>query len=144
MLQLYIPTVYSYLMLEVKNLLFLQKVSLSIFGRENISRRKLSSPRFWWRLLIKRGSAVFKFFFFGGGGRLSKKWLGQYFRVGLMPWRTLCLYKVSKYWQWYFNNLLLDNLLENDKIWKFRKNKHWRVRLDSLFYEINFCKLANN
>ena len=44
------------------------------------------------------GSDRFRIFFFflggggswQGGGGLSKKGSGQYFRVGLTPWRTLC------------------------------------------------------
>ena len=71
-------------------------MSHSIFGWGYISRGELSSPKFWVGLLIKgageRGSDIFRIFFGGGGGGgLSKKGWGQYFRVGLIPWRALWL-----------------------------------------------------
>ena len=41
-------------------------------------------------LLIKGGSDTFRICFFGGGGGQGVGGLGQYFRVGLIPWRKLC------------------------------------------------------
>ena len=38
-------------------------------------------------MLIKGKSDRFRIF----GGDLGKKGGGQYFRVGLLPWRTLCM-----------------------------------------------------
>ena len=71
---------------------------LSFFWtRVHFKEGKLSSPKFWGRVAHKgwvRGrwrSGRFIIFFVGEGWRVSKKWWSQYFRVWLIPWRTLCL-----------------------------------------------------
>ena len=62
----------------------------------DISRGELSSPKKIFFLgggegLLRMGGVWDRFRIFGGG--LSKKGWGQYFRVGLIPWRTLWLKK---------------------------------------------------
>ena len=98
-------TVYSYfniqlcscLILEIKSFVSL-KNECCFFGQRYILRGELSSPKFWGELLRKRRSDRFSFFFFfGGGGGLGKKGWGQYFRVGLIPWRILWKGKIDTF-----------------------------------------------
>ena len=54
-------------------------------GESTFQGRELSSPKFWGGLLIKRGFDRSRIFLAG----LGQKGWGQYFRLGLIPWRTL-------------------------------------------------------
>ena len=87
----------SHLMLEIKYFVSLKNVSFLFWTRVHFKEGKLSSPKFWGRVAHKgwvRGrwrSGRFIIFFVGEGWGLSKKWWSQYFRVWLIPWRTLCL-----------------------------------------------------
>ena len=90
----------SHLMLEIKSFVSLKNVSFLFWTRVHFKEGKLHSPKFWGRVAHKGGgggvrgrwrSGRFTIFFVGGGGGATKKGWGQYSRVGLIPWRTLCL-----------------------------------------------------
>ena len=95
-----------------------KKMSVCFFGRGYISREgvKFSSSQCF---------LCFFFFFFGGevvgGVGLGKKEWGQYFRVGLIPWRTL---------QWIFEKWFI----------KMLKKTFMSIYIQVLkFYEVLSC-----
>ena len=60
-------------------------MSLSFFGREYISRQGVKFSKILRGVAHKEGSDRSRIFLAG----LGKKGWGQYFRLGLIPWRTL-------------------------------------------------------
>ena len=89
----------SHLMLEIKSFVSLKNVSFLFWTRVHFKEGKLHSPKFWGRVAHKGegegwggggGLEDLQFFLWGEGGATKKGW-GQYSRVGLIPWRTLCL-----------------------------------------------------
>ena len=84
----------SHLMLEIKYFVSLKNVSFLFWTRVHFKEGKLSSPKCWGRVAHKGGEGGWGGWGGGGGqvgGGVSKKGWGQYFRVGLIPLRTLCL-----------------------------------------------------
>ena len=89
----------SHLMLEIKSFVSLKNVSFLFWTRVHFKEGKLHSPKFWGRVAHKGegkgwggggGLEDLQFFLWGERGATKKGW-GQYSRVGLIPWRTLCL-----------------------------------------------------
>ena len=91
-------TVYSYFNIQMcSNFIFGNKIFCSfkkwVFVLLDVGKLQgegggSSSPKFWGGLLI----CSFRiYYFFGRGGGLGKTGWGQYFRVGLIPWSSLCL-----------------------------------------------------
>ena len=69
---------------------FFKKKRVFSFWWEHMSRGELSSAKFWGGLLMKEGEGGSdRFRFFLGGGGVGKKGWYQFFRVELIPWRTL-------------------------------------------------------
>ena len=76
-------------MLEIKSFVSLKSESFLFWTRVQV-KRELSSAKFWGGLLMKEGeggSDRFRISFFGRG--VGKKGWYQFFRVALIPWRTL-------------------------------------------------------
>ena len=75
-------------LLEIKSFVSLESESLLFWMRIHFNGG-VKFSKILRKLLIKGGSDKFRFFLGGGEGGLGKKGSGQYFRVGLIPWRPL-------------------------------------------------------
>ena len=75
----------SFLMLEIKSYVSLKNESFPFFLDEGTFQG----------IAHKGGGALTDLDFFWGGD-LGKKGWGQYFRVGLIPWKTLCHKKTQR------------------------------------------------
>ena len=93
--------------------------------------KRMSLCNFWWGY-ISRGewtSQVLRFRFFGGGGGGKKGW-GPYFRVGLIPRRTLWWI----FWKWFMKMLKKKTFILQQSYLYIRVLKSCEV----LFY--TYCK----
>ena len=104
-------------------------MSLCFFGQGHFK----GEGKLWGGLLIKgggEGGGSLQIFFWWGQGELGKKGWGQYFRVGLIPWSTLC--STSTFIQ-IFQKVTLKK--KNQTIWKI---------FTSLFNSLLIYKLRQN
>ena len=114
---------------------FFKKMTLCFFGRGCISKRgQPSSPKFWGELLKRGGGHLtdLEFSFLGwgkGGGSRGKTRWDRYFRIGLIPWRTL--------W-WIFGKWFMKMPKKTLFISQQTYLSIW-VRDILKFYEVFFC-----